>query len=104
MYLQKMHLEGNCLQLTHVMYVFVTLTFQDPVQMVEQHKLLALGVITLILGHHLHGIDGTTTIKVTLLKDSSAPSCSNQMGLPASTPLDPEGSTLFSFTYSVTQG
>lgn len=38
-----------------VTYALVTLTFQDPVQMGEQRmqsRLLALGVITLILGHH----------------------------------------------------
>lgn len=71
-----------------VIYVFVTLTFWDPVQVDEhrmQHRLLALGVITLILGHNLDAIHSTTTTTVTLFKDSGAPFCSNQLDLLAST-------------------
>lgn len=91
------------------MYVFVTLTFQDPVQVDEhriQHRLLALGVITLILGHHLNAVHSTTTTKVTLFKDSGAPFCSNQLGLPASTAVwRPWGlHSGFFFTYSIIWG
>lgn len=56
---QLMYLLGRELNIplfvTHVTYALVTLTFQDPVQTGEhriQSRILALGVITLILGHH----------------------------------------------------
>lgn len=89
-----------------VIYVFVTLTFWDPVQVDEhrmQHRLLALGVITLILGHNLDAIHSTTTTTVTLFKDSGAPFCSNQLDLLASTAVwRPWGLHSGFFTYSIT--
>lgn len=82
-----------------VTYALVTLTFQDPVQTGEhrmQSRLLALGVITLILGHHpdkhpWHDHDQNDLKKKILVPLSTVTSWVCQHWR------DPEGSTMFSF-------